>query len=340
MPPIYQIEPLPLLRVRPRTPVIQSIRTSKPRVGLGDTISLKGYFAGLDRDAFSLGGRSLSILSADSASVLLAGHTIDRSVCARPAQGELVARGAESRVPLPVTQQREGEIALAVGASRLLASGELGCLRTVPGSTYFLAFMDPRRVEASRTREQDYVPGADFSTVGRDLLPADRSSAPQGASSDRLPLASSGPRMLPHRIPGLHERGASRALNDLGSPSTPWVVGDTFRYRPMATQFDSVTLKVVQIYENYLVLAVPISQVDGWSGARLARHDSAMAFTLRETVVGCKSGQVSDADPDHGSPHRLHRVRTCSGNAEAQEKRARSHKRSSRTSFGRRSRSE
>ena len=121
------------LRVAPSMPTVLALTTSSPRLGPDDTITLRGYLAGLKPEAIAIDGRLARVLAQDSASVRLAVAGEEQGRCALPVRAQIAVRDADVRIGLNVMRRRAGEVALGIGEAKLLTSAELACLRTVPG---------------------------------------------------------------------------------------------------------------------------------------------------------------------------------------------------------------
>ncbi|MBA2670595.1 MAG: Ig-like domain-containing protein [Gemmatimonadetes bacterium] len=279
-----------LLRVvvRPSEPVLFSVVPSRSVVGTGDTVRLRGYVPSLSAESIRVGGARAQVLGRDSANVLIAARTVPLSTCAEPARAEVSLTQGRVVGPLSFLRKREGEISPAVGTAVWLSAAQLACLRTAPheGAEYLLGFSDPSRIDDSRTVQLPYRFRFTFQVSVRDQLKVSGASGASASARSETPSRFSARSSLAD-VSGHHHPQAQVQLQAQSQPrshpifdrATPWTVGDVFSYRPMISEWGtSIEVQVVAIHDGNWVIAMPVEDVAGWTGARAAAFDTAATW--------------------------------------------------------------
>ena len=271
--------PVPL-RVHVRPTGIVHLSTTAParRLGVGDTLVLRGYRMNeLGASQVALKGASLALQGGDSATARASITSLgDPQSCGGSAKTSFVLQNALSLDTTSLWLQRSGELSLGVGQARVISTKELECLRLppLPGSRYAVAYLDTRLWSADSS-------GAIYSFSYP--WPTSITSAPVITLSD---LSSLGGGINTSRAPVFQRSVAASTTATAPDPSwpqlfdreTPWKVGETFKIRTFESPSDSTTVRIVRVYDNRYVLATADSVPD--TERIIATIDTAMVHFL------------------------------------------------------------
>jgi hypothetical protein len=324
-----------VVRVAPVRPVITSLTgpAGRTHLGAGDTLTVRG-FAMQQVTPTHLFPASLGLVAAptsDSATLrLVTSVEVTGGGCTgRVASYRLAPVNVDLEIPVatPYSRARTGEIALAVGEAASLGSAEASCLRLAPqaaNARYLLAWVDGRRIVQAETQFE--IPAPSDVTVQVE----DRSGPPSviaglQAGARQAPGASagratwSGPAARPR--PASPSTGTARLAAATGATdppfascgamgataawaiycrTTPWTLGTTFAYQPIAAGRPAATARIIATRPK-VVAAVVEADEALLAPAALLRIEATLEYLNAQYLASLRESFGTTRDPTSSS---------------------------------------
>ncbi len=244
--------------VLPSVPVVREIRQDEwPRDG---RIALAGY--AVDRiplSAIRVGEDTVSLLSRDSATAVVAPPPLNGGACAGDPEGDaaLSFRGADVRLETdPEVKRQAGPLTVLEAGESSRFQGNVFCLRIVgePGARWVLAGVDRTAIEAARHAPERirYGGARSFRYVFADNVRAtpERDLPVAAALSESRPP----PALRLPDVPRAHP-ASSTGPSSIFARSTPYRIGDRFEWFN-GSRGRTGFYEVVGIYPPNIVFAV------------------------------------------------------------------------------------
>ncbi len=311
------------VRVVPPKPLVTALSgpTGRTHLAAGDTLTVRGY-AMHQVTPTQLFPASLGLVAAapsDSATLRLITSVETVGSCGgRAASYHLVPTNVDVEIPLTTsyTRARSGELTLAAGESAPLTSGATGCLRLAPAvanARYLLAWVDDRRIVQAQTQFEVPYP-ADMMVTLQDqsgpatlrAMPSVTPSAPSrtfsaGWSAGRMtsaPFPTSAALQQPINDPPFSACSTTPTSPDwaIYCRTTPWVVGATFNYQPIASGRAATTARIIAVSPKVVAAVI---QADSSLIAPLAltRIQETLDFLSSQYLAFIRASFGNSRDP-------------------------------------------